>query len=392
MSKLDTYNSKRNFDKTQEPIGKINKKSTKKLKYVIHHHLARKNHYDLRLEYNGIYISFAIPKGPSFNPQDKRLAIMVEDHPLSYGNFEGTIPEGEYGGGTIMLWDVGYWKPDKNTKVNFNKGPIKFSLNGKRLKGKWSLIKFKENNWLLIKENDKHINKGNISKYKTSIKTGRTMKEIKENKLTTTKINIKNIKITNPQKIIFEQEKITKEEIMKYYTLVAKRMMPFLDNRLISTVRCPNGLKSETFFMKHLNNESNDLKKKIIKDKTNNYKDYYYINNINGIFSEVQMNSYEFHIWGSKQNKINHPDILVFDLDPDESLSIKKIKTGVRDLKSILDHLNLKSFLKTSGGKGYHIYIPLKSTSWKKTEQIAKDIANLMVANWPNKYTTNIKK
>lgn len=391
MTKLKLYNTKRNFKKTSEPPGKIKNTKNKKLKYVIQHHDARKDHYDLRLEWNGVFISFAIPKGPSFNPKEKRLAIKVEDHPLSYGNFEGIIPKGEYGGGTVMLWDKGYWKPHKNTKPDFNQGPIKFTLTGKRLNGNWSLIKMKDNNWLLIKEEDEFVSNLNITKYNTSIKSGKTMKEISNNK-NHSKINLKNITITNPDKIIFEKEKITKIDIINYYNLVAKRIMPFLDNRLISTVRCPNGINKQTFFMKHLNNPSSDSGKKIIKDKLNEKQDYYYIKNTYGLLHEVQMNSYEFHIWGCKQNMVKQPDILVFDLDPDESLSIQKIRQGVKDLKSILDKLNLKSFLKTSGGKGYHIYIPLQTTSWKKTEEIAENIANLMVINWPEKYTTNIRK
>lgn len=387
MANLKKYNEKRNFQKTKEPIGKIKKKQSKKLKFVIQHHLAKKDHYDLRLEYNGVYVSFAVPKGPSFSPKDKRLAIKVEDHPLSYGNFEGTIPKGEYGGGTVMLFDKGYWKPYKNTFVDFTKGPVKFTLTGERLKGSWSLIKFKENNWLLIKEKDEFVNFTNINNYTTSIKTGRTMEEI-ENKTT----KIKNIEVTNPNKIIFEKEKITKQDIFEYYKLVAKRMMPFLENRLISTVRCPNGLSSETFFMKHLNTNSKNIGKKKIKKKEEENTDYYYIKNENGLLEEVQMNSYEFHIWGSPQNKIKKPDILVFDLDPDENISIKKVREGVLDLKEILDTFKLKSYLKTSGGKGYHIYVPLKTNSWKKTEKIAKDIADLMVAKFPSKYTTNMRK
>lgn len=388
MANLKRYNEKRDFSMTKEPIGKVNNNRRKKLKFVIQHHLARKDHYDLRLEYNGVYISFAVPKGLSFNTKDKRLAIRVEDHPLSYGNFEGVIPKGEYGAGTVMLFDKGYWKPYKDNKPNFKEGSVKFTLEGKRLKGSWSLVKFKEDNWLIIKEKDEYVGKNNMDKYKTSIKTGRTMKEI-ANKETE---KLKDIEVTNPDKIIFKKEKVTKQDIIDYYKLVSKRMMPFLENRLISTVRAPNGIDEDMFYMKHLNTESTDIAKKLINSKEGEKTYYYYIKNINGLLSEVQMNSYEYHIWGSLQNKIKKPDILVFDLDPDEGLSLKRVRDGVRDLKSILDNLKLKSYLKTSGGKGYHIYVPLQMTSWNKCEKIAKDIADLMALNWPEKYTTNIRK
>lgn len=383
--KLDKYNKKRNFSKTKEPVGKVKVTNTQKLKYIIQHHIATKDHYDLRLEYKGVFISFALPKGPSFNPKDKRLAIKVEDHPLSYGNFEGTIPKGEYGGGTVMLFDKGIWIP-KDKNPDFENGPIKFMIKGKRIVGNWSLIKIKDNNWLLIKEKDEYVSNKNINNYRTSIKTGRTMDEI------TKKVKLEKIELTNPEKIIFKKEKIIKKDIFDYYNLVAKKMMPYLDNRLISTIRCPNGIDDEIFFMKHLNTSSKNLGKKTIKNKMSENSDYYYIKNINGLLSEVQMNSYEFHIWGSLQNKIKKPDILVFDLDPDEGLSLKKVRDGVRDLKEILDNLKLKSYLKTSGGKGYHIYIPINLSSWRQAEKIAKDIADLMVLNYPNKYTTNMRK
>lgn len=376
MNNLKEYNEKRDFKKTSEPKGKKESSNKKKLKYVIQHHLARKDHYDLRLEWNGVYVSFAIPKGPSFNPKDKRLAVHVEDHPISYGNFEGVIPKGEYGAGVVMLWDKGYWYPTH--KPNFN-DVIKFELDGKRLKGMWSLVKFKDDNYLLIKENDKYKKSSNgIGKYKRSIKTNRTFDEIGS--------GLDNIEITNPDKIIFPKSKITKEEIINYYKKVSKRMFEFLDNRLISTVRAPSGINDEIFFMKHLNTDSKNLGKKKIKDE-----DYYYIKNENGIIDEVQMNTYEFHIWGCLINNLNHPDLLVFDFDPDKKLSLLKIRNGVKDLKSILDKLKLKSYLKTSGGKGYHVFVPLKTSSWKETELIAKNISEVMIQNNPNKYTTNMR-
>ena len=377
---INKYNKKRNFNKTKEPYGIIKIKNNKKLKFVIQLHYARKKHYDLRLEYNGVYKSFAVPNGPSYNPKDKRLAIKVEDHPLSYGNFEGTIPKGQYGGGTVMIIDKGYI--DYETKPNFSKGPIKFTLKGKFLKGSWSLIPFKDNNYLLIKEKDKYVNYLNISKLNTSIKTNRTIEEISQ--------NIENITLTNPNKIIYPKNKITKEDIYNYYKKISNYIMPYLENRLISTVRSPSGIENEKFFMKHIPKNKN-IGKKLVKEKIKT-NDYYYFKNISGLLSEVQNNSYEFHIWSSKQNKINKPDILIFDLDPDKDLSLAKVRQGVKELKEILDNLNLKSYLKTSGNKGYHIYIPISSTSWAKVKTIAKNISEILVNKSPNKYTTNLSK
>ena len=324
--KLDNYNKKRNFNKTNEPKG-IKKETNKKLKFVVQHHLARKDHYDFRLEHNGVLVSWAVPKGPSYNTKDKRLAVLVEDHPLDYRNFEGTIPKGEYGGGTVMIWDEGYYKIKGNFNKDFKKGSLKITLYGNRLKGDWTLIHFKENNWLLIKEKDNIKGFKNINNLKTSIKTGRTMKEIDK---TIKKIDIE---ITNPDKIILENPKITKKDIVNYYKKVSNLMLPYLENRIISTIRRPDG--KNNFFMKHLDNKY--LGKIKVKNENNKKEDYYYIKDINGLISEVQMNSYEFHIWGSNIKHLEKPNMMVFDLDPDEHLSLKKLRdSGSKSITEII--------------------------------------------------------
>ena len=173
--KLKQYQEKRDFKETKEPKGKV-RKTKKQLNFVIHHHMASREHYDLRLELDGTLKSWAVPKGPSFNPSDKRLAVEVEDHPFQYRNFEGTIPQGQYGGGTVMIWDEGIWIP-----IEIKENSIKFTLEGNRLKGNWSLVRMKDNNWLIIKEKDAFSQKTDgIKKYTTSIRTGRTMKEIED--------------------------------------------------------------------------------------------------------------------------------------------------------------------------------------------------------------------
>ncbi len=379
MNKLTKYNSKRNFNITSEPIGKISKKN-KKLTFCVQHHIARKDHFDFRLEHNGTMSSWAVPKGPSYNTKDKRLAIKVEDHPISYKTFEGTIPKGEYGAGTVMLFDLGYYEI-----VKYEKNLIKVILRGKRLKGMWTLTHFKDDNWLLIKDHDFYENYIDIVKYKRSIKTNRTMKEIKDN------VNKKEILLTNPSKKIIG--KITKKDIFNYYKKIAPYMMPYLENRIISVVRAPSGINNNIFFKKHLENQNRYLEKINISSKNDKEKDYYYILDEIGLLSEAQMNSYEFHIWGSNASNKNKPNIMVFDLDPDESLPLDKLRLSVKYLKEILDNLNLKSFLKTSGGKGYHVVVPFKNNlTWNKFYKISEDIANILANTYPEFFTTNIRK
>jgi bifunctional non-homologous end joining protein LigD len=182
---LATYNEKRNFKKTTEPEGK-EAKSGHKLLYVVQKHRATALHYDFRLEHNGVLLSWAVPKGPSLDPSVKRLAMQVEDHPVDYGGFEGVIPEGEYGGGTVMLWDRGEWRPENgDPDAAMAKGDFKFTLMGEKLKGSWVLVKTRgfgsktHTSWLLIKHRDQYASTEDIAETEPrSVKTKRLMADI----------------------------------------------------------------------------------------------------------------------------------------------------------------------------------------------------------------------
>lgn len=179
---LKTYQKKRKFNQTPEPRGKIAKPKATPL-FVVQKHQARQLHYDFRLEAEGVLKSWAVPKGPSMNPAYKRLAMMVEDHPYDYKDFEGVIPSGNYGAGTVIVWDRGNYAPlnAKSIIAGLKKGEVKFALNGKKLKGGFVLIKMKrrgENAWLLIKEKDEHAKKIDIIKQDKSVKSGKTLEQV----------------------------------------------------------------------------------------------------------------------------------------------------------------------------------------------------------------------
>jgi bifunctional non-homologous end joining protein LigD len=191
LKNLSTYRKKRDFEKTAEPSGDIPVKPSKQRRFVIQKHDATRLHYDLRLEFDGVFKSWAVTKGPSLDPHDKRLAVEVEDHPLDYGDFEGTIPEGEYGGGTVLLWDRGYWESDDPEK-GFKKGDLKFTLHGDKLHGSWVLVRMrndrnggKRTNWLLIKHRDEYAKEGKANKIldeDQSVASGRSMDQIASGK------------------------------------------------------------------------------------------------------------------------------------------------------------------------------------------------------------------
>jgi bifunctional non-homologous end joining protein LigD len=186
---LETYRTKRNFSATAEPKGAEHSQKEKSgtLTFVVQKHAATQLHYDFRLEWNGVLLSWAVPKGPSLDPSVKRLAMQVEDHPLEYGTFEGTIPKGEYGGGTVMLWDHGTWTPEvPDVDAALKKGDLKFELHGEKLLGSWVLVRVrggyggsKKPGWLLIKHRDKYASKEDVTVEKPrSVATRRLLEEI----------------------------------------------------------------------------------------------------------------------------------------------------------------------------------------------------------------------
>lgn len=427
---LRKYTRKRNFGKTGEPRGERPQGPSKQLRFVVHHHIAGRDHYDLRLEWGGVLKSWAVPKGPSYDPHDKRLAVQVEDHPLEYRDFEGTIPKGQYGGGVVMIWDEGIWDPPLDVDEGLADGSLKFTFHGSRLKGEWALIRMKAKpgekdiNWLLIKEKDEYENTLDIKQFITSVQSGRTMPEIEEGKNENTSHrennadsdrkrtasgkklsghddkkqkesvrSVENAKITHPEKVLYQKSGITKADIARYYFQISKRMMPYLENRLLSAVRCPEGIDGDCFFKKHPGNDNKGTVTVPVLGNSGTSEEYYYVEDAYGLMSEVQMNTLEFHVWGSRVKTLEHPDMMVFDLDPDEGMGLGKIRQGVHDLKNLLDQLSLISYLKTSGGKGYHIVVPFRpAAGWNAFEAFARNVAKTMEAKWPDRYTSNVRK
>jgi len=194
--KLETYYAKRDFSKTPEPRGKVHANAGGRLSYIIQKHAATRLHYDFRLELDGVMLSWAVPKGPSLDPADKRLAMHTEDHPMEYSEFEGVIPKGQYGGGTVLLWDRGVWEPIGDARAGYAKGHLRFRLDGEKLKGEWNLVRIHGSSkygkddegkaWLLMKVEDANAVRGAnasiVDQAPTSVKSGRTIDEIAADK------------------------------------------------------------------------------------------------------------------------------------------------------------------------------------------------------------------
>lgn len=736
MEKLREYRKKRDFGRTGEPSGETRgEKKDKKLKYVVQYHVATRTHYDFRLEWKGVLLSWAVPKGPSFRLGDKRLAVMVEDHPVEYADFEGVIPKGEYGGGPVMLWDEGNWIPENDPDEGLREGSLKFCVEGERLKGRWALVRMKtedgDRNWLLLKERDEYAREDEgIPEIPTSVRSGRTVSEIlaeedpsaKKNPFQSAEVELAKlaervpegkewlfevkfdgyrilafteggktrlltrggkdfsdkfravadavsswakgraavldgemvvpdesgrtdfqalqsyvkrptgkslvymvfdllalegedfrerplierktklaeilegapdclklsrhvegkgkeslkaaekagfegivakrasspyrgerngdwvklkcylrqefvlggctrtgkkegvsalllgvyegksfryagragtgltlkegaelyeklkgygipepvfenpprarsgeetlwlkpelvcevqfaewtgegvlrqasfkglredkdprevvrerpeseessearrpatkkksakkrggdspevcgISISSPGKIVFKRPEVTKFEVVRYYERAAARMLAYAEGRVLSVVRCHKGVGESCFFKKHPAGESAGTEIVPVANSEGEVSDYFCLKDERGLISEAQLGSIEFHIWGSRAKTLEKPDMMVFDLDPDEGMPLEQVRQGVRDLKSVLDELGLKSFLKTTGGKGYHVVLPFRpSAEWEPFHDFARRIAEVMAEKWPERYTANMRK
>ncbi len=373
MSNLKEYQKKRNFSKTKEPRGKISK-SSKKTIFVVQKHSARSLHYDFRIEVDGVLKSWAVPKGPSTNPKDKRLAIHVEDHPLEYGNFEGVIEKGNYGAGNVEIWDKGFFinstikdgKPEPLSKW-IDKGHFMIYLKGDRLRGKFAFNRMKDNNWLLIK-----------------------MKETFEENLDSKFIKVKNktIEITHAKKEIFAN--IIKEDFVNYYKKVAKLMLPHIKDRPISMYRMPDGLRNEGFFQKHVPDYFPSWVKKVkITRKESKIK--YVIANDEASIVYLATQMVVPHIWSSRIDKLNYPDRMIFDLDPSVN-DFKKTQEVALEVNKFLKSLKLPSYIMTSGNKGYHIIVPLdRSANQKEVKEFSEKIAKTLVKNFPKLMTNELR-
>lgn len=733
---LKTYRAKRDFAKTAEPAGEDVLPEGRS--FVVQKHDASRLHWDFRLEWQGVLLSWAVTRGPSADTGARRLAVRTEDHPVSYGSFEGTIPKGEYGGGTVMLWDRGTWAPKGDVDEGLKSGSLKFVLSGERMKGGWTLVRMKPRgkekgeNWLLIKEHDSHEaedTEGLVTEHMTSVSTGRSMEEIAADKparkrkapvkmakakasalpgfrpvqlaklqtkapdsddwlhetkfdgyrclaalaggevrlytrsgldwtaqfgtlvpeferidcrsalidgeviapgvetgmfsalqdrlkhggalafmafdlleldgkdLTTQPLierkvalegllgegvgairysshvegqggevfrrmceagqegiiskrssapyrgsrngdwlkikcgqrqefvicgfkpsdkpgrpfaslvmgtvekgvlvyrggvgtgfgarefrelkpllterkqakspfkrtppeargtvwvtpdlvaevsfaeltadgsirhgvyeglrldkasrevrleegetempepkakprrrgkneaEVKGLRISSPDRKVFEDPPVTKLQVAEHYAALADRILPFLKDRPVSLLRCPDGVAGECFFQKHRTQGMPDAMGTVTVETKDGPEEFISLSNAAGLIGSAQMGAIEFHIWGSKNARLEVPDRLVFDLDPDEGLGFEAVKAGAQDVRARLDALGLPSVPMLSGGKGIHVIVPLRpKAEWDTVKLFARALAALMAEAAPERYVATMSK
>jgi bifunctional non-homologous end joining protein LigD len=411
VDKLAKYRSMRDFTRTAEPSGARARKHAGN-SFVIQKHAARRLHYDFRLELDGVLLSWSVPKGPSLDPSEKRLAVHVEDHPLDYGGFEGIIPKGEYGGGTVEVWDRGTWEPESDAHEMMKKGRLTFSLDGEKLHGKWHLIRTKgdDKNWLLFKSRDDAANENvDITEERPeSVKTGRTIDEIASDADAVWSSNRKEpddvakllkqlplgFPLTNLDKVLYPEGPITKAQLIGYIAVVADWALPTIANRPLTLVRCPEGRTKQCFYQKKIYPGAPKAVHTVaIEEENGKTVDYMKVRDMAGLAGLAQLGTLEIHLWGCHADKVEKPDFMVFDIDPDTALPWERVAHAALDVRKRLGELGIESWVKTTGGKGLHVCFPVKrGMSWDDFKAWSKAFADKLAHEQPKLYTSNMAK
>lgn len=398
--KLAPYNHKRNFKQTLEPRGKI--EAGGEHRFVVQRHDASHLHYDFRLEMDGVLKSWAIPKGPSLDPSQKRLAVQVEDHPLSYIHFQGTIPAGNYGAGTVEIWDMGNYTPlgthyepvsEKEALHQLKKGELKFLLEGKKLKGIFVLVQLKNDakNWLLIRHRDRPVSGKRINSKKPG-PPGRSIKKKKtpDNKKSamqkissakdhqSVKAGRYRVSLSHYDKIFWPKEGYTKGDVIAYYEQVSSWLLPHLKNRPLSLKRNPNGIRDAGFFHKNAGENAPDFVTvfPFHSESSKRMVEYVMCNNLASLLYIANLGCIELDPWNSTSKKAEHPTWMVIDIDPSPKNTFRQVVEVARAAKTVLESAALSCYCKTSGATGLHVYVPLKNKyPYAEVREAAKLVA-----------------
>ena len=426
---LETYHAKRDFRRTPEPKGKISKSD--RHRFVVQEHHASKLHFDFRLEMGGVLKSWSVPKGPSLDPAVKRFAAPTEDHPVEYLRFQGHIPEGNYGAGDHMIWDEGTYEliTGDDPLEQLEAGRLNFRLRGEKLRGAFTLLRMREKQWLLIKSRDEFAEPGwtlkllvdvegwnesgpekaravepkredrkSVKKYSTKTKGGGGKalplgRAFKAGELTgdiNVKVGSDTVALSNLDKVYWPEDGYTKGDLIRYYYQVSKYILPYLKDRPMIMKRYPNGIGGK-FFHQHDVDEAPDYVPTVsldVEDGGGHVVDYIVGGGLPTLLYMANLGAIESHPWHSRAASLEHPDWIVFDLDPGEGITYAAICELALKVKEVVERVGLECYPKTSGSRGLHVYVPLKPVhGYDEVAVFAERVATLVAEENPETAT-----
>ncbi|SEG08915.1 bifunctional non-homologous end joining protein LigD [Saccharopolyspora kobensis] len=422
--RLAKYREMRDFTRTAEPRGAEDSAGSGD-RFVVQRHRARRRHYDLRLELDGVLVSWAVPKGPTLDPSVRRMAVHVEDHPLEYADFEGTIPAGEYGGGDVIVWDRGTWTPGEDDPLAaIEAGTLHFDLHGEKLVGRFVLVRRGETQWLLLHKKDEHAEPGwDPEDHPRSVKSGRTNEEVaaapeavwrsdlppdraeirlqrweppSEAEIAALdelgakgrwRVDGRDLALTNLDKVLFPgldgEAPVTKRDLIRYHALIAPVMLPYLDGRPLNSHRFPDGVEKPGFWHKEVPGHAPDwLQRWRYPDADPDDTQWYLVpDSVAALAWLANYAALELHAWTSRAADVQHPTWALFDIDPGSRTTFEEVLVLARLHRTAMEHLGVVARPKVTGQRGIQIWVPVEprytyaeTRAW--VEQVSRAVGN----------------
>jgi bifunctional non-homologous end joining protein LigD len=413
---LAPYRRKRDFARTPEPSGSPSGSlpDLDAPRFVVQRHRARRLHYDFRLEIGGVLVSWAVPKGPTLDPAVRRAAFKVEDHPIEYIDFEGVIPSGEYGGGDVIVWDAGTWRPQEagdppDPAAALGAGELHLDLAGEKLRGRFVLVRTRRGNWekeewlLLHKHDEFAVDGWDPEEHPRSVLSGRTNDEVKadpermwrsdlpasvasvllrprvvtasEEELAeldglraqggTWHLFGRELRVTNLDKVLFParpgEEPVTKRELLRYTAQVAPTLVPHLTHRALNMHRYPNGAQAKGFWHKELPDHAPEWLGRWTNPEADpgETRNYLVVDEPAALVWAANFGALEWHAWTSQIDAPHEPTYALVDLDPGDATSWEDLLVLARLHRTAFEHLGAYARAKLTGRRGIQIWVPI---------------------------------
>jgi bifunctional non-homologous end joining protein LigD len=404
---LAEYKRKRDFARTSEPAGAEPSAGDGEPRFVVQRHRARRLHYDFRLEIDGVLVSWAVPKGPTLDPAARHLAVHVEDHPIEYLDFEGVIPKGEYGGGDVIVWDIGTWKlhEDDDGMTAVQNGRVHAELFGEKLRGMFVLVRTKQQEggreqWLILHKKDgAEVAGWNPEEHPRSVLSGMTNDEVAANpsRVWTREGEVpapaevpmfdpptadelaaldalgtkgkwsfagRELALTNLDKVLFpargDGEPVTKRDLVRYYARIAPVMLPYLVDRPLNLNRYPDGIEKAGFWQKQAPDHAPDWIPRWRYEHDDEPVDYFVVDSPAALAWLANHAAVELHAWTSRVEAVHRPTYALVDLDPGEATRWDDLLVLARLHRTALEHLHVRGYPKVTGQRGIQIWIPIR--------------------------------